>query len=75
MDFEGYVEEGHPNMRTEFAWMAALKAFHSSLHWDLEGDKNFDLGIIIPPKKGTTPIDFHHFRKYCKKIAIMQEGP
>jgi len=73
----------HINMRTEFAWMVALDAVHYNIHYLEEENENikgipisheYDLGIIIIPKKNPT-FDLEKIRKHCKKIATMQEGP
>ena len=49
MGFEGKISPDHPNMRTEFAWMNALDANHSSLH-NYVNIKNQDHVFIIFPK-------------------------
>ena len=72
MGFKGLVPRTHSNMRTEFAWMVALKAFHYPIGTIPE--KKYDLGIIIIPKKNPT-FDIEELKKVCTKVAVMQEGP
>jgi len=49
MGFQGKVEDNHPNMRTEFAWMNALNADHYpiSAYRQIE---NYDHVFLIFPK-------------------------
>ena len=49
MGFEGKILSTHPNMRTEFAWMNALKATHYPLS-KYSDIKNYDHVFIIIPK-------------------------
>ena len=49
MNFKGKVVPTFPNMRTEFAWMAALKSDHYYIY-DYENIKNYDAVFIIFPK-------------------------
>jgi hypothetical protein len=49
MNFVGKVPKTHPNMRTEFAWMCALDAFHHNIG-NYENVKGFDVVFIIFPK-------------------------
>ena len=72
MGFEGKVPRNHPNMRTEFAWMCALDADH--YNYKSTPNKEYDLGIIIIPKKNPN-FDLNILKKYCNKLAVMQEGP
>jgi hypothetical protein len=51
MGFEGKVPRNHPNMRTEFAWMCALNADHYSIIRAPFVTEQYDLGIVIIPKK------------------------
>ena len=61
-----------PNARTEVAWCLALDAPMCSLN--VRPDEQFDLGIVIIPKKNPrVSLDF--IRKSCDKVAVMQEGP
>ena len=68
----GKVPRNFKNARTEYAWMLALDAPHYTLGAKL--DENFDLGIVIIPKSNPQ-IDLDFYRKNCKKVAVMQEGP
>jgi len=80
-NFVGKVPRNYLNMRTEYSWMHSLDAYHVPLFgtWNLDKEDNYDLGIIIIPKKiekMNKELDWISlFRKYCKKVAIMQEGP
>tara|TARA_Y100000592_G_scaffold65085_1_gene101270 strand:+ start:576 stop:1469 length:894 start_codon:yes stop_codon:yes gene_type:complete len=70
--YQGKVDRNNLNMRTDLAWICSLKADH----WNLNQQPNqqYDLGIVIIPKKNPL-VNLHAIRKYCNKIAIMQEGP
>ncbi len=72
MGFHGKVPRTHVNMRTEFAWMAALNAVHYNIK-DVP-NKIYDLGITIIPKNNPQ-FDLKKLKKYCNKVAVMQEGP
>jgi len=72
MGFEGKIPRNHPNMRTEFAWMCALNADH--YNYKSIPNKEYDLGIIIIPKKNPN-FDINTLKNCCNKIAVMQEGP
>lgn len=74
MGFEGKVPRNHANMRTEFAWMVALNADHHSIVRIPFINEQYDLGIVIIPKKNPD-FDINSLRLSCKKIAVMQEGP
>ena len=74
MGFEGKVPRNHPNMRTEFAWMCALNADHHSIIRIPFITEQYDLGIVIIPKKNPD-FDINSLRQSCKKVAVMQEGP
>lgn len=52
MGFTGQIPDTHENMRTEFAWMNALKATHHPLV-EYTNVKDYDLVIIIWPKGKT----------------------
>ena len=84
LPFEGKVDASHPNMRTEFAWMHALNAYHYSLSSEnvlpsYGRDQLYDLGVIIFPKEISREVKRLHLvqevRKSCKYVAFMQEGP
>lgn len=72
MGFNGKVPRTHINMRTEFAWMCALKADHYMINQI--PSKQYDLGIVIVPKKNPD-FNINILKQYCKKVAVMQEGP
>lgn len=72
MEFHGKVPRTHVNMRTEFAWMAALNAVHYNIK-DVP-NRIYDLGITIIPKNNPQ-FDLKKLKKYCNKVAVMQEGP
>jgi hypothetical protein len=72
MGFTGKVPRTHDNMRTEFAWMVALQADH--YHFSEVPSTNYDLGIVIIPKKNPE-FDIEALKKVCSKVAVMQEGP
>lgn len=69
------VPGNFPNSRTDIAWQIALK----SDHWQLGtipdvSDKFYDIGIVIFPKRSNV-YTLEPYRKFCKKIGVMQEGP
>lgn len=72
MGFQGRIPRDHNNMRTEFAWMVALEADHYNIH--AIPNTQYDLGIVIIPKKNPD-FDINKVKQYCKKVAVMQEGP
>jgi hypothetical protein len=72
MGFQGKVPRSHSNMRTEFAWMCALNTDHYNINQIPE--KEYDLGIVIIPKKNPE-FDINNLKLRCKKIAVIQEGP
>lgn len=72
MGFQGRIPRNHNNMRTEFAWMVALEADHYNIH--TVPITQYDLGIVIIPKKNPD-FDINKVKQYCKKVAVMQEGP
>jgi hypothetical protein len=74
MEFNGKVPRTHPNMRTEFAWMVALNADHYNFN-DNNISKHYDLGIAINSKKNPEWVNVDNIKKYCDKVAVMQEGP
>ena len=71
MNFTGKTLRTHNNMRTEFAWMAALDATHYPINNKILTQK-YDLGIIIIPKKNPG-FDITHLKNNCKQLAVMQE--
>ncbi len=74
MSFTGKITRTHENMRTEFAWMCALNADHYHISLDPTPIKDYDLGIIIIPKKNPG-FNINLIKKFCDKVAVMQEGP
>tara|TARA_R110001632_G_scaffold232905_1_gene375117 strand:+ start:1453 stop:2430 length:978 start_codon:yes stop_codon:yes gene_type:complete len=48
MNFEGKISPSHPNMRTEFAWMNALDASHTSISNYTQVKGNDHVFIIFP---------------------------
>jgi hypothetical protein len=72
MGFYGKIPKTHDNMRTEFAWMCALRADHYNIN-DTPVE-SYDLGIVIIPKKNPS-FDIERLKVSCKKVAVMQEGP
>jgi hypothetical protein len=72
MGFTGKIPRTHDNMRTEFAWMVALDAYHYNIN--SIPNQQYDLGIIIIPKKNPN-FDINKLKTFCNKIAVMQEGP
>ena len=68
MEFTGKIPRTHNNMRTEFAWMCTLHADH----WNINSkpDKNYDLGIVIIPKKNPG-FNITHLKDSCKQLAVM----
>lgn len=49
INFAGKIPANHNNMRTEFAWMAALDTDHFNIH-NYEQVKGYDVVFIILPK-------------------------
>ena len=49
MGFEGKVASDHPNMRTEFAWMHALDAYHFNIN-KINDVQDYDHVFVIFPK-------------------------
>ena len=72
MGFQGKIPRTHENMRTEFAWMCALNADHYNIN--SLPSKQYDLGIIIIPKKNPN-FELSKLKNICTKVAVMQEGP
>jgi len=73
MDFMGKIPRTHNNMRTEFAWMVALNADHYNLKQTPK--EVYDLGIVINSKNHPEDVDVKRYKKMCKKVGVMQEGP
>ncbi len=70
--FRGKVPRDFENARTEYAWMIALDAPHYPLGTTCSIE--YDLGIVIIPKSNPD-VDLSHYKKFCKNVAVMQEGP
>ena len=70
--YQGKIQRNELNMRTDLAWICALKADH----WNVNQSPNqqYDLGIVIIPKKNPQ-FDLNKIKQFCNKTAIMQEGP
>ncbi len=68
----GKIPRTFENARTEYAWMMALEAPHYPIGTEL--GQRYDLGIVIIPKNNPK-VDLNHVRKFCDKVAVMQEGP
>lgn len=73
MQFAGKISRSFKNMRTEFAWMCALNADHCNIN-QIPKEK-YDLGIVITPKNNPHLVSIEMIKRYCNKVAIMQEGP
>ena len=70
--YQGKVSVNEPDMRTDLAWMYALNAYHCNIH--TTPPETYDLGIVIIPKNNPQ-FNINNLKKYCDKIAVMQEGP
>ena len=58
--FEGKVGREYQNMRTEFAWMNALDAYHyNTTNLNKLNKEKFDVAIIIVPKKNNSGIGIY----------------
>jgi hypothetical protein len=73
MNFKKQLLRTHTNMRTEFAWMVALKADHYNLQQTPE--QEYDLGIVINSKNNPEQVNVARYKTKCKQVAVMQEGP
>lgn len=73
MGFTGKVPRTHTNMRTEFAWMAAMDADH--YNFTQLPKQEYDLGIVINSKNHPDKVNVPALKTKCKKVGIMQEGP
>lgn len=72
--FRGKVHRQTPNMKTPLDWIAVMEADHFNLGDSLNGD-NYDLGIMVIPKENPQRANINNIKKFCTKVAIMQEGP
>lgn len=73
MGFRAKIPRNHDNMRTEFAWIVALDADHYNLKDNVS--QKYDLGIVINSKKHPEWVNVKRLKRYCSRIAVMQEGP
>ncbi len=80
MNFQGQkIPRSYRGMKTEIAWPCTLQA--DCYTFGQKPNKQYDLGLIVIPKlegriAELVKIDFIGVAKsFCKKIAIMQEGP
>ena len=76
--YEGKVQRDHPNMRTDVAWVCALKATRHPLHRLHElPDNSYDIGVMILPKNRKPLLEYpllENYKRVCKKVTIMQES-
>ena len=80
MNFNGQkILRDYRGMKTEIAWPCTLEA--DCYTFGVKPDKEYDLGLVIIPKlegriASLVEMDFLGIvRSFCKKVAIMQEGP
>lgn len=72
--FRGKVHRQTPNMKTPLDWIAVMEADHFNLGDNLNSS-NYDLGIMVIPKENPQRANINNIKKFCTKVAIMQEGP
>jgi hypothetical protein len=72
-NFTGKIPRTFENMRTEYAWMCALDATHYHI-MDIPTEQ-YDIGIVIFPKKFNNHFSIDRIKKSCNRVALMQEGP
>ena len=76
--YTGKIPRNHPNMRTDVAWVCALKADHYpllTLHQ--VPDNSYDLGIVIIPKNKELLFEYpliEQMQRVCGKVGTMQES-
>jgi len=81
MGFQGKVPRNHPNMRTEFAQMCALKADHHPLSLIDNITITYDHAVLLIPKtthdrESLQSVDIvTKAKNIAKKVWFMQEGP
>ena len=78
--FDSKIPRNFKNMRTEYAWYVALDSTHHHIgQLPTLSDKQYDLGIVIIPKKNIEELMLfpmiEQMKRVCKKIGFMQEGP
>ena len=71
--FRGVVPRDDSNLRVPQSWMAALNANHYNIH-NPHISNNYDLGIIIIPKKNPQ-FNLEIIKQFCNKVSFMQEEP
>ena len=79
-NFEGKISRNFENMRTEYAWYVALDSTHHHIgQLPKLSNKQYDLGIVIIPKKNIEELMMfpmiEQMKRVCNKIGFMQEGP
>lgn len=72
--FRGKVHRQTPNMKTPLDWIAVMEADHFNLGDNLNSS-NYNLGIMVIPKENPQRANINNIKKFCTKVAIMQEGP
>lgn len=77
--FQGHVPRNFKNMRTEYAWMCTLNAYHCNINQIDIISEQYDLSIVILPKninqiKNIDDIILK-LKRICKEVGVMQEGP
>jgi len=81
MGFQGKVPRNHPNMRTEFAQMCALKSDHYPLSNIDSIMEKYDHAILLIPKTdrdrdALLSVDLvPKAKRFANKVWFMQEGP
>ena len=77
-NWEGEVPRNHPNMRNDMAWMHSLNTHHHPIvHLPSMKDNEYDVGIMIIPKKRKQLLDLpilQEYKRVCKKVTVMQES-
>lgn len=75
MQFKGKIGADFANMRTEFAYMHLLDAFHHNISTVFNNDEIlYDVAIVILPKSNPN-FNLTHIKKASKLVCLMQEGP
>lgn len=76
--YEGKIHRDYFNMRTDVAWVCALKATHHPFSKLQHLPNNlYDVGIMIIPKKREMLLEYpllEQYRRVCKKVTVMQES-
>jgi len=71
--WSGKVHRSTPNMKAPLDWMCVMGADHFNLN-DTP-NQQYDMGILVIPKSNPETVNLEHIRKFCSKVAVMQEGP